>query len=81
LIASRLGTDARPGPVQSIITQTADPLTCPTAAQLAQYAPFPSFVGLSTNGVPQTCIGGAGNNSWFGKGLLNALSAVTKAGR
>jgi len=81
LIASRLGKRANAGAVQSIITQTADSLTCPTAAQLALYAPFPSFSGFSTNGAPQTCTGGPGNNSWFGHGLLNALAAVTKAGR
>jgi lantibiotic leader peptide-processing serine protease len=80
LIARRLGTDARAGAVQAIITQTADSLTCPTAAQLALYAPFPSFVAISANGAPQTCTGGPGNNSWFGHGLLNALSAVNKAG-
>jgi subtilisin family serine protease len=81
LIASRLGTNARPGAVQAIITQTADPLGCPTTAQLALYAPFPSFFGISPNGEPQSCTGGPGNNSWFGHGLLNALAAVNKAGR
>jgi len=81
LVASRLGVNARPGTIQSIITQTADPRTCPSAAQLALYAPFPSFVGISVNGAPQSCTGGAGNNSWFGHGLLNAHSAVVKAGR
>src|SRR5262249_36272457 len=35
LIASRLGLGANPGRVQAIITQTAHPLSCPTAAPLA----------------------------------------------
>jgi hypothetical protein len=47
-------------------------------AQLAQYAPFRSFVGLSSNGEPRSCTGGAGNNSRFGAGIVNALSAVTE---
>jgi subtilisin family serine protease len=81
LVASRLGSKARSGSVQSIVTQTADPRSCPTAAQLALYAPFPSFVGFSDNDEPQSCTGGLGNNSWFGHGLLNALAAVAKAGR
>jgi len=59
--------------VKTIIQQTADPTPCPTAAQLALYAPFPSF----SNGAPQTCSGGAGYNSWYGNGIVNALSAVT----
>jgi subtilisin family serine protease len=81
LVASRLGLSAAPGTIQAIITQTADSLACPTAAQLVLYAPFPSFVGFFPNGEPQTCTGGPGYNSWFGHGLLNALSAVKKAGR
>ena len=62
-----------PGQVAAILGQTADPVACPDAATLALYAPFPSV----SNGAPQTCQGGTGNNGWYGKGLVNALSAVT----
>jgi subtilisin family serine protease len=80
LVISRFGDSKTPqngklAPerVKTIIQQTADPTPCPTAAQLALYAPFPSF----SNGAPQTCSGGAGYNSWYGNGIVNALRAVT----
>ena len=57
-----------------MIQQTADPTNCPTAAQASLYAPLPS----TSNGVPQKCQGGAGSNSWFGNGIVNALSAESK---
>src|SRR5438876_3518648 len=66
LVISRFGDSKTPqngklapGQVQSIISQTADPTPCPTAAELALYAPFPSF----SNGAPQRCQGGPGDNS------------------
>jgi lantibiotic leader peptide-processing serine protease len=62
-----------PGRVASLIGQTADPIACPDAATLALYAPFPALDG----GAPQTCQGGLGNNGWYGKGQVNALSAIT----
>jgi subtilisin family serine protease len=62
-----------PGQVQARIDNTADAMACPTAVQLALYAPFPSV----SNGAPQQCQGGAGYNSWFGHGQVNALSAVS----
>jgi subtilisin family serine protease len=74
LIESRYGP-LSPGRVTSMITQTADSIACPDPATLALYAPFPSF----SNGAPQTCAGGAGYNSWYGHGEVNALSAVTRA--
>jgi lantibiotic leader peptide-processing serine protease len=61
-----------PGRVASLIGQTADPIACPDAATLALYAPFPQ----ESNGEPQSCQGGAGSNSWYGKGEVNALSAL-----
>jgi subtilisin family serine protease len=79
LIISRYGDlssqngKMRPGRVKAYLDQTADPQPCPTAAQLALYAPFP---GLD-DGQPQTCQGGTGYNSWYGNGIANALSAVT----
>ncbi len=63
----------QPGRVAALIGQTADPIACPDAATLALYAPFPALDG----GAPQTCQGGLGNNGWYGKGQVNALSAIT----
>ncbi len=71
LVISRFGSSP-PGQVAAIIGQTADPMDCPTAAQLALYAPFASV----SNGAPQRCQGGFGSNSWYGKGQVNALNAV-----
>jgi subtilisin family serine protease len=62
-----------PGRVAALIGQTADPIACPDAATLALYAPFPAVDG----GAPQTCEGGLGNNSWYGSGQVDALSAIT----
>ena len=62
-----------PGRVQARVNNTADSIPCPTAAELAPYAPFPSV----SNGAPQQCQGGAGYNSWYGHGQVNALSAVS----
>lgn len=62
------------GQVAAIIRQTADPQACPDAATLALYAPFPSM----SNGAPQTCTGAAEFNSWYGSGIVNALSALSQ---
>jgi lantibiotic leader peptide-processing serine protease len=82
LVISRWGTSSSPqngklspGSVAAMLQQTADPQGCPDAATLAQYAPFTS----TSNGAPQTCQGGTGYNSWYGKGIVNALSAITHA--
>jgi subtilisin family serine protease len=75
LIASKLGGAANPGAVQALISRTADLLLCPPASVVAKYAFFPAVDG----GAPQSCTGGPGNNSWFGGGQLNALTAVLKA--
>jgi subtilisin family serine protease len=72
LIESRYGPLAR-GRVTAMLTQTADSIACPDAATLALYSPFPQF----SNGEPQSCQGGAGYNSWYGHGEVNALSAIT----
>jgi len=61
-----------PGAVAARINNTADPMPCPTAAQLLLYAPYPATDG----GAPQTCQGGTGYNSWYGHGQVNALRAV-----
>jgi subtilisin family serine protease len=74
LIESQYGR-LSPGRVAAMITQTADSIACPDPATLALYSPFTSV----SNGAPQTCTGGAGYNSWYGHGQVNALSAVTRA--
>lgn len=62
-----------PESVKERITETADPLPCPTAAQLAMYAPFPS----ANNDAPQRCQGDTEYNGWYGHGQVNALAAVS----
>jgi len=59
-----------PGAVTARITSTADPVACP--ADVSIYAFFPGV----DDGVPQACQGGAGYNSWYGHGQINALTAV-----
>jgi subtilisin family serine protease len=66
-----VGVTAR-GAVAAALENTADPIACPTPEVLAEYAFFPSV----DNGAPQTCQGGTGYNSWYGKGQVNALSAI-----
>jgi subtilisin family serine protease len=56
--------------VAAKLQNTADSLSCP--ADTSAYAFFPSVDG----GVPQTCQGGAGNNSWYRHGQINALAAI-----
>jgi subtilisin family serine protease len=56
--------------VAAKLQNTADPLPCP--ADVSMYAFFPSVDGK----VPQSCQGGAGYNSWYGHGQINALSAI-----
>jgi subtilisin family serine protease len=85
LIISRYGDSSspqngklRPGQAESILQQTADPQACPDenlpAAAVAVIAGFPG----TQSGTPQTCQGGAGHNSWYGNGQVDALNAVTK---
>ena len=58
------------GAVASQIGNTADPMACPT--DLSIYGFFPAL----DNGAPQVCTGGSGSNSFYGKGQINALTAV-----
>jgi len=60
-----------PGAVQARITNTADSMACPP--DLSIYAFFPAV----DNGAPQVCTGGAGYNSFYGHGQVNALAAVS----
>jgi subtilisin family serine protease len=76
LVISRFGDSSspqngklRPGQVSAMIEQTADPHACPDS-----YTGYPPQM---SNGEPQSCSGGAGYNSWYGKGIVNALSAIT----
>src|SRR2546427_7155865 len=71
LVASR--GRVKPGQIAATVQLTADPKACPGSTDLALYAPFPSV----NNGAPQACQGGPGSNSWYGKGQVNALNAVT----
>ena len=73
----------RPGAVEAMMQQTADPQPCPTALPL-QGAPGSSRANTPyantrrPSGDLQECQGGAGHNSWYGAGQINALRAVTK---
>ena len=68
LLASARGLQG--GALEAALQQGATPLSCP--ADTSAYAFFPAVDG----GAPQTCQGGAGHNSWFGAGEVNALKAV-----
>ena len=58
------------GAVAATLENTADPFACPT--DLSIYNFFPSV----SNGAPQVCQGGPGSTSFYGKGQVNALSAI-----
>lgn len=64
-------TGKRTGALSSALQQATNPLACP--ADTTAYAFFPAVDG----GAPQTCTGGAANNSWFGSGEVDALKAVS----
>ncbi len=75
LIVSMFGHMA-PGRVKAFMAQTADPQPCPTALP-ANYA---EVFGVGTeSGTFTPCVGGPGNNSWYGSGQVNAFNAVTHA--
>ena len=66
LIISQYGK-MPPGRVAAYLTQTADPVACPTNP----FNPGPPFNYLAF------CQGGEGYNSFYGHGQVNALQAVT----
>jgi lantibiotic leader peptide-processing serine protease len=70
LIISAHGKKMSPGAVQAKLTNTADPMPCPS--DLSIYDFFPAV----DNGAPQVCQGGTGYNSFNGHGQVNALNAV-----
>jgi subtilisin family serine protease len=75
LIVSMFGHMA-PGRVKASLGQTADSQPCPTALP-ANYA---EVFGVGTeSGTFTPCVGGPGNNSWYGSGQVDALNAVTHA--
>jgi len=73
LIISRYG-EMSPGRVESMLQGTADPQACPSTLP----ADYLSFLGVN-DGKVQSCQGGAGHNSWYGSGQVDALNAVTHA--
>jgi lantibiotic leader peptide-processing serine protease len=75
LMISRFG-EMSASDVRRQLERTADPIACPTAAVLAQYAFFPSV----NNDAPQTCTGTTAHNGWYGFGQINALKAITGEG-
>jgi lantibiotic leader peptide-processing serine protease len=90
LIISRFGSLSNaqngkmsPGAVAARLQRTADPQPCPTALPL-QGAPGTSRANTPyantrrPSGDLQECQGGVSYNSWYGKGQVNALSAVTR---
>jgi lantibiotic leader peptide-processing serine protease len=75
LIVSMFGHMAS-GRVKAFLGQTADPQPCPTALP-ANYA---EVFGVGTeSGTFTPCVGGPGNNSWYGSGQVDALNAITHA--
>ena len=70
LIISQFGK-IPPGSVQAKIIQSADSQACPSTLP-AGYASF-----TRPSGSPQLCQGGVGQNSWSGKGQVNALNAIS----
>jgi subtilisin family serine protease len=87
LIVSRYGDSSnpqngkmRPGSVRAYLDQTADPQACPETLPLTGVGGF-SYVDIGTgtqSGQFYPCQGGAGHNSWYGNGQVDALNAVTK---
>jgi lantibiotic leader peptide-processing serine protease len=79
LIISRYGktsggkTSMNPGTVASYLQQTADPQACPDELPPG----YAAILGFNS-GLPQECQGGSGSNSWYGKGEVDALNAVTR---
>jgi subtilisin family serine protease len=85
LVVSRYGSLAgpgnatmQPGTVSSIVQGSADPQPCPTELPTTNPVDgrsYLSFTGVDDHKV-QTCEGDPGQNSWYGRGQVNALEAV-----
>ena len=81
LIVSRYGDAStsqngkmRPGQVASLLSRTADPQACPNTLPTTPDN-YLSFTGVNSGAV-QECQGGAGHNSWYGNGQVDALNAI-----
>jgi lantibiotic leader peptide-processing serine protease len=68
LLESATGKTA--GALAAALQQATNPISCPS--DTSAYDFFPAVDG----GAPQTCQGGAGHNSWYGSGEIDALKAV-----
>ena len=83
LIVSRFGNlnnpqngKMSPERVKAYLDQTADPQPCPVFLPPT----YETVFGTGTeSGLFAACQGGPGYNSWYGKGQVNALNAVTHA--
>jgi subtilisin family serine protease len=71
LMISRFGRMSA-SDVRERLQETADPIACPSAADLALYA----FFASRNNDAPQACTGDAEHNSWYGFGQVNASKAI-----
>jgi subtilisin family serine protease len=72
----------RPTQVEQIVTQTADPQTCPQTLPSATSGslkglPYAAIVGSQSGAVQQCAGSGTGHTSWYGTGEIDALAAVT----
>jgi subtilisin family serine protease len=79
LIVSRFGSTSgkshmSPGAVAAKVGQSADQQVCPNSLPTTPVA-YLSFTGVNS-GATQACQGGAGQNSWYGRGEVDALNAV-----
>jgi lantibiotic leader peptide-processing serine protease len=87
LIISMFGDSSSPqngkmrsGQVAALLQQTADPQACPTTlpdTNPTNGIPYLDVLGVNSGAVQQ-CQGGPGSNSWYGKGEVDALNAVTR---
>jgi len=83
LIVSRFGNlnnpqngKMSPERVKAYLDQTVDPQPCPVFLPPT----YETVFGTGTeSGLFAACQGGPGYNSWYGKGQVNALNAVTHA--
>lgn len=67
-----------PQAVESILQQTANNQPCPDPRVVNFFLLSPPFPANTPAGLPnQRCNGDAGYNGWYGKGIVDALKAVT----
>lgn len=70
-----------PQAVEAILQRTANNQPCPEPSVVTYYLvspPFPPDTPAPDVNPDQQCQGGAGHNGFFGKGIVDALRAVTK---